>query len=50
MLHNGKLDVIEDKSEEHFGESIYLIPVKSAQEKLLQHVTKNRANELLEVG
>jgi hypothetical protein len=49
MLRNGKLDVIEDL-EEQFNENIYLIPIESAQEKLIQHGKKNRIDELLEVG
>jgi len=36
--------------EEQFNENIYPIPIESAREKILQHETENRANELLEVG
>jgi hypothetical protein len=49
MLRNGKSDVIENL-EEQFNENIYLILVESAQEKLIQHGTKNRVDELFEVG
>jgi hypothetical protein len=49
MLQNGKLNIIKDL-EEQFNENIYLIPTKSAQKKLLQHGTKNRADELFKVS
>jgi RNase P/RNase MRP subunit p30 len=48
MLQNGKLNIIEDLKEQ-FNENIYLILIESAQEKMLQHGTKNKVDELLEV-
>jgi hypothetical protein len=49
MLRNGKSNVIEDL-EEQFNEIIYLILTENAQEKLLRHGTKNKVDELFEVG
>ncbi len=48
-MRNGKSNVIEDLKE-LFNEIIYMIPVENAQEKLIQHGIKNRADELLEVS
>jgi hypothetical protein len=45
ILWNGKSNIIEDL-EEQSNENIYLFPTESAQEKLLQHGTKNRVDEL----
>jgi hypothetical protein len=47
ILRNGKLNIIKDL-EEQFNEIFYLIPINITQEKLLQHGTKNRVDELLE--
>jgi hypothetical protein len=49
ILQNGKLNIIK-VLEEQFCESIYLIPTHNAWEKLLQHGTKNRIDELLEIN
>jgi hypothetical protein len=49
ILQNGKSNIIKDLKKK-INESNYLIPVENAQEKLLQHGTKNRINELLEIG
>jgi hypothetical protein len=46
---NGKSNIIKDL-EEQLNENIYLVPTKSAQENLLQHGTKNKVDEFLEVG
>jgi hypothetical protein len=49
ILRNGKSNIIKDL-EEQFNENIYLVPTKSAYFFLLQHGTKNKVDDPLEVG
>jgi hypothetical protein len=49
MLWNGKSNVIEDL-EEKINEKNYIIPTESAQEKSLQHGTKNELMSSLKLA